>query len=266
MCLSCPRVVRICVYCLPPACLVSVLCWFLHPTRCSVCLFVFWPFLPPRLEAEARTAQYVFHVNNPVVINLFLGDITQALLSRWSNLTTILPTSQHDLMAYLNRPLKESDKVPLSHYSMTTLVSRGEPKIMCSESDLQRIFRSSEDEEADYLWTILKMAIVTSAPDSDGTQASFISFWDDNIRKIISAIFTPSKIIRENNRGTCTALQRPNFGIVQRGVCAFRGEEKAARYAGKHPRDELFDKLVWTYYPAPWILGPCFNLTSSTSY
>jgi len=64
---------------------------------------------------------------------------------------------------------------------MTTLVSHGEPKIMCSESDLQQIFRFSEDKEADYLWTILKTAIVTSALDSDGTQASFILFWDDNI-------------------------------------------------------------------------------------
>jgi len=107
MCLSRPRVVWICVYHLPPAHLVSVLCWFLHPpTCCSVCLFVFWPFLLPRLEVEVTT-QYVFHVNNPVVLNLFLGNITQALLSHWSNLTTILPTSQHDLMAYLNRPLKK---------------------------------------------------------------------------------------------------------------------------------------------------------------
>jgi hypothetical protein len=169
-------------------------------------------------------------------------------------------------MVYLNRPLKESDKVPLSHYSMTTLLSRGEPRIMCSESDLQQIFRSSEDEEAEYLWTILKPAIATGAPDSDGTKASFISFWDDNIRKIISAIFSPSKIIRDNNRDTSTGLQRPDFGIVQHGVCAFRGEEKAVRYGGKHPRDELFDKLVWTYHPAPWILGQYFNVTSSALY
>jgi hypothetical protein len=40
---SCPRVVRICVYRLPPARLVSVLCWFLHPTRRpSVCLLFFF--------------------------------------------------------------------------------------------------------------------------------------------------------------------------------------------------------------------------------
>jgi hypothetical protein len=87
-----------------------------------------------------------------------------------------LPTSQSDLMAYLNKPLEENEKVPLSQYSMTTFLSRREPTIMCTESNLQRIFRCSEDKEADYLSTILKMAIVTGAPDGDGTKASFISF------------------------------------------------------------------------------------------
>ena len=126
-------------------------------------------------------------------------------------------------MAYLNKPLEEDEKVPLSHYSMTTLVSRGEPTIVCNERDLQQIFRSSEDEEADYLWTILKPAIASSAPDSDGTEESFHFFWDDNIRKIIAAIFAPDKFI---NRGTSTAFQRPDFGVLHRGVCISGGKRR----------------------------------------
>ena len=130
---------------------------------------------------------------------------------------------------------------------------------MCSEDDLRRIFRVSEDEEADYLWAILKTAIVAGAPDGDGTNASFISFWDDNIRKILSATFAPNKIVRDNNRDTSTNRQRPNFGFLKHGVCIFRGEEKPPHYSGNHPKDELFQKLIWTYRPAPWILGQYFN-------
>jgi hypothetical protein len=165
-------------------------------------------------------------------------------------------------MAYFNKPLEENEKVPLSHYCMTTLISRGEPNIMCSEGDLQRIFRVSENE-ADYLWTILKMAIVTGAPDGDGTKASFISFWDDNIRKILSATFAPNRVARDSNREMSTRHQLPDFGFLKKNdVCIFRGEEKPPHYSGKHPKDELFKKLKWTYHPAPWILGQYFNATS----
>jgi hypothetical protein len=172
------------------------------------------------------------------------------------------PTSQSDLIAYFNKPLEENEKIPLSHYSMTTLLSRGEPTIMCSEDDLRRIFRFTEDGEADYLWTILKTAIVTSAPDGDGTEASFISFWDDNIRKILSATFAPNQVVRDSNRHASTRRQRPDFGFLKYGVCIFRGEEKPPNYSGKHPKEELFQKLTWTYHPAPWILG---NATSFVS-
>ena len=163
-------------------------------------------------------------------------------------------------MEYFKKPLEEDEKMPLSHYNMSALVSHGQPEIRCSEGDLRRIFRFSEDEESDYLWTILKATLVTSAPDKDGTEASFISFWDDNIRKIITHMVTPIKIIRDRSRSTSTASQRPDFGVLLEGVCAFRGEEKAPHYGGKHPKDELLEKMVWTYDPAPWILGQYFNL------
>jgi hypothetical protein len=125
-----------------------------------------------------------------------------------------LLTSSHNLMAYLNKPLKEDEKVPLLHYPMTTLVLHGELTIACSEHNLQQIFRSSVDKEADYLWTILKPAIASSALDSNGTEESFHFFWDDNIHKIIAAIFAPDKFIRGGNQGMSTAFQRPDFGIL----------------------------------------------------
>jgi hypothetical protein len=68
---------------------------------------------------------------------------------------------------------------------------------------------------------------------------------------------TPTKIIRVS---TSTGSQKPDFAVLLEGVCAFRGEEKAPHCGGKHPKDELLEKMVWTYKPAPWILGQYFNL------
>jgi hypothetical protein len=81
-----------------------------------------------------------------------LDDITEALLSRWSNLTITLPlaTSSHDLVAYFKMPLEEDEKMPLSHYNMSALVLHGQPAIRCSEGDLRRIFRFSIDEESEH--------------------------------------------------------------------------------------------------------------------
>lgn len=158
-------------------------------------------------------------------------------------------------MAYLNKPLEEDEKIPLSSYSMSALLSEGEAKIRCSKGDLQQVFRLSEHEHSYYLWTSLTATILTGAPDSNGTESSFHSFWDDNIRKIINQILIPNQTVRDSNHGTSTASLKPDFGVLLEGVCAFRGEEKAPHYSGNHPKQELLDKLVWTYDPAPWILG-----------
>ena len=71
---------------------------------------------------------------------------------------------------------------------------------------------------SDNLFTVLNMAIITSS-----TQASYISFWDDNIRKIVGLIFVSSKVIGDSNGNKGAALQRPGTGFLQHGVCAFWG-------------------------------------------
>jgi hypothetical protein len=167
------------------------------------------------------------------------------LFDRWTSLKTALPPSMAELVVYLNEPLEEADKVPLSNHDMMMLVSRGEPWYACSQHDLEQLFRPSEDEESDYIRIILMTAIINSAPDKAGSKASFISFWDDNIRKIISGIISPSTAIRDSNRNSGTLLQRPDFGFLMGGDCVFRGEEKAPVFSGPHPRDELAQKLTW---------------------
>jgi hypothetical protein len=101
-----------------------------------------------------------------------------------------------------------------------------------------------------------RWAVATPAPDSGGTEMSFIGFWDNNI---ICAILPPSKTIRNSNRDTSTGLLRPDFGVLTQGICIFRGEENSPTCSGDHPKRELIDKLTWTYDPAPCILGEYFN-------
>jgi hypothetical protein len=141
--------------------------------------------------------------------------------------------------------------VSLSHYSVATPVSRGEPNIMCSENDLKRTFRFSKDE-SDYLWTILQTAIITGAPDSDGTNTSFHSFWGNKIRKIIVAIFTPYEFI---SWGTSTALRRPGFGVLPQGVSVFKGQEK--------PLESILKTSYLTYWRGRMIPHPGFLVSIS---
>jgi len=103
----------------------------------------------------------------------------------------------HDLTAYFNKSLEEDEK----------------------------LFRLSEDEEANHLWTILKMAIVTGAPDSDGTEASFHSFWDDNIRKVLGATCTLSKFIRDSNEYSSS---KAGFWRIASGHLRLQGRRELA--------------------------------------
>jgi hypothetical protein len=107
------------------------------------------------------------------------------------------------------------------------------------------------------LSNIVYRALNFAPPDGDSTEASFHSFWDDNIRWILQSVFIESKTIRDSNMHTSTGLLRPDFGLLLGGNCAFRGEEKAPTYSGRHPKEELIQKLRWTYDPALYILGWC---------
>jgi hypothetical protein len=186
-------------------------------------------------------------------------DMSYDLMENWSTPITTLPEGASQLTAYLRKDLTEAEKVPLSHHEFSRLVSlQIHSKIMCKEADLKQLFRPSEDENADYLCTnYLLPAICREPPDENGTEASFISFWDRNIRDVFSAIITEgqTRCIRDSNQDTSTSLKRPDFALLTGGICAFRGEEKAPTFSGTHPREELTQKLLWNYDPAPYILG-----------
>jgi hypothetical protein len=47
---------------------------------------------------------------------------------------------------------------------------------------------------------------------------------------------------------------RPDSTVVIDKVAVIRGEEKSSSEK-KDPKEELADKLNWTYSPAPYVLG-----------
>ena len=128
----------------------------------------------------------------------------------------------------------------------------------CSERDLEALFRVTEDEEeeAHMLHTLIP-AVYRLPPLMNGTEGSFIRFWDDNIRGLLEEVFTSYISVRDTDQGTSTGLCRPDFSFHLESVCVFRGEEKSNSSTGTHPREELLEKLNWTYDPAPYIPGQC---------
>ena len=153
-------------------------------------------------------------------------------------------------------PLKDEEKIPISSQYLKKLVTHGYDYIRCSEGDLETLFRVTEEEEVDML-TSLMTAVHRLPPPMNGTEGSFIQFWDDNIRALLQEVFCSDTAIRDSNQGTSSCLCKPDFGFIIDGVCVFRGEEKQNSFTGIHPRKELWEKLDWTYDPAPYVLGQC---------
>jgi hypothetical protein len=122
-----------------------------------------------------------------------------------------------------------------------------------TEADVGMLFRRDEHETAHTLFSTFLAPICGPSPSENGTKASFIAFWDNNIRRVLERIVPRGTAIRSSKQ-TSTSSMRPDFGFLLGQVCAFRGEEKSPSNADD-PRAELSAKLTWTYDPAPYVLG-----------
>ncbi|KAE9330055.1 hypothetical protein PR003_g15410 [Phytophthora rubi] len=87
-----------------------------------------------------------------------------------------------------------------------------------------------------------------------GTEKSFVSFWDDLIRRVLNFVGI-GKSERNPSRSASTGPNRPNYLFFVDSVCVFRGVEKAPGRQIATPRRELVEKLVWNYGDAPYLLG-----------
>ena len=176
-------------------------------------------------------------------------------MERWSR--PVPAPSVEILRGYLHQPLTENEKVPLSQEFFNMLYraySSGPPGNALSAEKLLSLFRVSEDEEASRVFPLFWNALDRAIP-RHGTEDSFHEAWDQNIGSILGSILPSTIRIRNSNRNTSTALKRPDYGLLVKNHCVFRGEEKGSDSAG-NPNDELVNKIErWTYDPLPYILG-----------
>ncbi|TDL22896.1 hypothetical protein BD410DRAFT_839228 [Rickenella mellea] len=181
-------------------------------------------------------------------------DITSRLARSWAATITV-PTTIEGLCSYMEKPLDDHEKIPASEAYLDLLVKTGSGSTACSREDLEILFRLSDKEITSNIYINASNAIINEAPLASDTGASFINFWDNNIRQLFVMIGSAGTFVRDNNSNTSTRLTQPDLGYVVGGVCTFRGEEKQSAYSTTHPKLELVQKLTWTYDPAPYVLA-----------
>ncbi|KAI6008422.1 hypothetical protein EDC04DRAFT_3146473 [Pisolithus marmoratus] len=153
------------------------------------------------------------------------------------------------LRELVERPLAESEKIPIPETMLEALVSISDGQ-RCTMDAAHCLFKVGE---FDVNLLDVYDAVFKSAPDS-GTEYSFISFWDYNISCILQMIVPNGHAICNNNQFTLTLLYCPDFAFLLKQVCPFRGEEKGPDVVND-PREELIEKHIWIYDPAPYMLG-----------
>ncbi|KAF8695002.1 hypothetical protein AX14_001918 [Amanita brunnescens Koide BX004] len=208
---------------------------------------MFWPKQPADdrlhifVRLPATTVQIATAINDYVNLHALPQCPVIDVLDLWriNRFTTVLP-SVEELRALLEKPLTDSEKVPIQQEN---------------KRDLDTLFMIGVEVPA--------LSIIFTAasrpPPSNGTECAFVSFWDDNIRKIIELLIPNGTSIRNDNQHTETRNLRPSFGFLLGTACPLRGEEKGPGDVAD-PRAELVDKLKadefgWVYNPAPFMLG-----------
>jgi hypothetical protein len=184
------------------------------------------------------------------------ADISFELSRKWGVPYPFIPEVT-DLGHYLDTPLDLAKKIPISDMLWQGLLQTdiNLPDYICTPEDLEMLFVKSTDKNAITLMGRVGEIIFRTPPDPSGTEESFHSFWDRNVLDILAFCMRDLKWIRNSNRGTHSGSFRPDFGILLKQTCLFRGAEKKPSFSGKPPRQELADKTRWVYDPARYVLG-----------
>ena len=144
------------------------------------------------------------------------------------------------LRAHLQLPLREEEKIPISQSEFDDLInsfSADIPQILTAE-ELATLCRVSEDEKAFAIRTIL-ICIILENPPTSGTEETFHQMWDSNISHVLWTVFSTARPIRHRKLGTSWGLKVPNYGLLVKNCCLFRGEERALTYRATQRRTSL---------------------------
>ena len=147
------------------------------------------------------------------------------ILARWQSehVQTELPTID-ELTSFVDRPLSDDDKIPISVNIFDGLVSSPwEANDVCTPNDLQLLFRVGHGG------TLLDRIfwVVVESPPYGGTDETFIHFWDQNVRLVVELVLPTGRSMRNSSKHTVTMDCRPDYGFLIKKLCAFRGEEES---------------------------------------
>ncbi|KAE9408821.1 hypothetical protein BT96DRAFT_1094877, partial [Gymnopus androsaceus JB14] len=162
-----------------------------------------------------------------------------------------------ELTTFLNTPLEESEKIPISQKLFDDSVC-ARPSDICTEDDISAVFKIGDGGLAS-----APFISVLETPDSSRTEAGYHLCWDDNIRKALRVLIPEGECIRNTKYHTETRNALPDFAYLITKRCVFRGEEKVPTSA-QNPAIELMQKTVWANDSAPYILGYYANETVVT--
>jgi hypothetical protein len=153
-------------------------------------------------------------------------DITHQLVKRWSR--PVHAKNVAILRSHLQSPLEDKEKIPISQEEFDHLCvpySPDCPLLSLSHEELSTLFRVSAIEHA--TGAHLKfVGAICQTPPTTGTERSFTSTWDINISLILQFTLSTVHCVRDR----CN--ERPNYGLLLKGHCIFRGEEKGTNSSG----------------------------------
>ena len=159
-----------------------------------------------------------------------------------------------DLRGFIERPLSEVEKIPITQSEFDKLLSTRATDI-CDASDIQSLFRIGEPFNHARLDTIV-FAIKTTPFSISGptSKKSYIFGWDLNIRFIIETLERSGHSDRSSSEHTATRNLCPDFYRTFDDKCVLRGEENGPEDL-EDPKGDLGSKVEWVYDPAPYVFG-----------
>jgi hypothetical protein len=202
--------------------------------------------LPKRLKTTCTLLYQISKLRSKLSLSFDVVDITRDLVARWSR--PVPAPSVEALRLYLQQPLTEEEKIPISQSNFDRLCvpfSTESPGSALCAQQLSTLFRVSPDQRARSIKASF-LAAIQSAPPQIGTEDCFHGTYDKNISDILKITLSGSTVIRNSNRNTSTALKRPDYGLIVNGHCIFRGEENGSESDGD-PERELLEKIRYIY-------------------
>ncbi|GBC04664.1 hypothetical protein RclHR1_00580029 [Rhizophagus clarus] len=141
-------------------------------------------------------------------------DISGQFMKKLSMRPRITLPEVERLKDFIDEELPEDMKIPLTQREFDTLIS-DDLIDLYGPDHLGILFRVSETESALKLcFSMLAAPIFYKTPPTDGTEYSFVGFWDSNIRSPLEYLIPNCKSIRNSNKRTSTGDDRPDYALI----------------------------------------------------